>query len=131
MESPGTADGGTTDDAEQRDSPIAPTKADSDNVHDENARNNNTEREEVKVLGGEEEEKEEEEDDDDDDDDDNEDEDEEDEEEDEEPRLKYAYLTRHLPSLYRNGDATSTFLVGGDKMVVLRPLKPDYVLSSS
>lgn len=47
------------------------------------------------------------------------DEDEEDEsdEEDEEPRLKYAYLTKHLKSVYRNGDATSTFLVAGDKMV--------------
>lgn len=40
-------------------------------------------------------------------------------EEDEEPRLKYAYLTKHLGSVYRNGDATSTFLVAGDKMVGL------------
>ncbi|KAJ5674124.1 hypothetical protein N7462_009563 [Penicillium macrosclerotiorum] len=39
-------------------------------------------------------------------------------EEDEEPRLKYAYLTKHLGSVYRNGDATSTFLVAGDKMIV-------------
>ncbi|KAJ5561810.1 hypothetical protein N7535_003728 [Penicillium sp. DV-2018c] len=38
--------------------------------------------------------------------------------EDEEPRLKYAYLTNHLGSLYRNGDATSSFLVAGDKMIV-------------
>ncbi len=38
-------------------------------------------------------------------------------EEDEEPRLKYASLTKHLKSVYRNGDATSTFLVAGDKMV--------------
>lgn len=38
-------------------------------------------------------------------------------EEDEEPRLKYAYLTKHLGSVYRNGDATSSFLVAGDKMV--------------
>lgn len=38
-------------------------------------------------------------------------------EDDEEPRLKYAYLTKHLGSVYRNGDATSTFLVAGDKMV--------------
>ena len=37
--------------------------------------------------------------------------------EDEEPRLKYAYLTKHLGSAYRNGDATSSFLVAGDKMV--------------
>lgn len=39
------------------------------------------------------------------------------EEDDEEPRLKYAYLTKHLGSVYRNGDATSAFLVAGDKMV--------------
>ena len=39
------------------------------------------------------------------------------EEEDEEPRLKYASLTKHLKPIYRNGDATSTFLVAGDKMV--------------
>lgn len=48
-----------------------------------------------------------------------EDEDEDEEDEDEEPRLKYAYLTKHLGSVYRNGDATSTFLVAGDKMVCL------------
>ena len=46
-----------------------------------------------------------------------EDEDTSEEEEDEEPRLKYASLTKHLKSVYRNGDATSTFLVAGDKMV--------------
>lgn len=44
-------------------------------------------------------------------------EEEEEEEEDEEPRLKYASLTKHLRPVYRNGDATSAFLVGGDKMV--------------
>lgn len=37
--------------------------------------------------------------------------------EDEEPRLKYARLTQHLGPVYRNGDATSAFLVAGDKMV--------------
>lgn len=42
---------------------------------------------------------------------------EEEEEEDEEPRLKYASLTKHLKPVYRNGDMTSAFLVGGDKMV--------------
>ncbi|KAI1344391.1 hypothetical protein F5Y15DRAFT_366481 [Xylariaceae sp. FL0016] len=42
----------------------------------------------------------------------------EDEEEDEEPRLKYARLTQHLLAVYRNGDATSAFLVAGDKMIV-------------
>jgi hypothetical protein len=52
-----------------------------------------------------------------DDGDENEEEDEEDEE-DEEPKLKYARLTPHLGSVYRNGDATSSFLVAGDKMVI-------------
>ena len=42
---------------------------------------------------------------------------EEEEEEDEEPRLKYATLTKHLKPVYQNGDATSAFLVAGDKMV--------------
>ena len=55
---------------------------------------------------------------DDEDDEEEEEESEEDEEEeDEEPQLKYARLTQHLGGLYRNGDATSTFLVAGDKMV--------------
>lgn len=73
-------------------------------------------------------------DDDDDNDDDNDDDDEEEEEEDDEeedeedeedddgdddePRLKYARLTQHLGGVYRNADATSSFLVAGDKMVV-------------
>lgn len=43
--------------------------------------------------------------------------DDEDEEEEDEPRLKYASLTKNLKPLYRNGDATSAFLVAGDKMV--------------
>lgn len=61
---------------------------------------------------------EDEEDEDEDEDDDDEDEDDEDDDdEDEEPRLKYARLTTNLGSLYRNGDATSAFLVAGDKMV--------------
>ena len=34
-----------------------------------------------------------------------------------EPRLKYNPLTRNLSGVYRNGDATSSFLVSGDKMV--------------
>ena len=54
---------------------------------------------------------------DDEDDDEDEDEDSEEDEVDEEPRLKYAYLTKHLGSVYRNGDATSSFLTAGDKMV--------------
>lgn len=41
----------------------------------------------------------------------------EEDEDDEEPRLKYAYLTKHLGSVYRNGDATSSFITTGDKMV--------------
>ena len=42
----------------------------------------------------------------------------EDEDEEEgEPRLKYTSLTKHLKPVYRNGDATSAFLVAGDKMV--------------
>jgi len=44
-------------------------------------------------------------------------EDEDDEGEEEEPKLKYARLTSHLAPVYRNGDATSCFLVAGDKMV--------------
>lgn len=38
--------------------------------------------------------------------------------EDEEPKLKYARLTQHLGAVYRNGDATSSFLVAGDKMII-------------
>ncbi|KAL3475049.1 hypothetical protein BJX99DRAFT_230458 [Aspergillus californicus] len=41
----------------------------------------------------------------------------EEDEEDDEPHLKYAYLTKQLGAIYRNGDATSTFLAAGDKMV--------------
>ncbi|KAI9779686.1 MAG: Vacuolar protein sorting-associated protein 41 [Candelina submexicana] len=41
---------------------------------------------------------------------------EEEEDEEDEPKLKYARLTSHLGGIYRNGDATSTFLVAGDKM---------------
>ena len=37
--------------------------------------------------------------------------------EDDEPKLKYARMTGHLGSVYRNGDATSAFFVAGDKMV--------------
>ena len=42
---------------------------------------------------------------------------EDDEEDEEEPRLKYTSLTKNLTPVYRNGDETSTFLVGGDKLV--------------
>lgn len=40
-----------------------------------------------------------------------------DDEPEDEPKLKYARLTSNLGPVYRNGDATSTFLVAGDKMV--------------
>ncbi|KZL63257.1 wd domain-containing protein [Colletotrichum incanum] len=56
--------------------------------------------------------------DDEDEDEDDEDDDDDDDEEDEEPRLKYARLTQHLGPIYRNGDATSSFLVAGDKMII-------------
>ncbi|KAE8358247.1 hypothetical protein BDV27DRAFT_71736 [Aspergillus caelatus] len=42
----------------------------------------------------------------------------EDDEDEEEPHLKYAYLTKHLGAVYRNGDATSSFLAAGDKMII-------------
>ena len=41
----------------------------------------------------------------------------EEDEEDDEPKLKYARMTGNLGLVYRNGDATSAFLVAGDKMV--------------
>ncbi|KHJ34291.1 putative vacuolar assembly protein [Erysiphe necator] len=37
-------------------------------------------------------------------------------EEEDEPRLKYARMTTQLGPVYRNGDATSAFVVAGDKM---------------
>ncbi|KIW11239.1 hypothetical protein PV08_10539 [Exophiala spinifera] len=46
-------------------------------------------------------------------------EDDEEDEEEEEPQLKYATLTKAVSSIYRNGDATSTFLVAGDKLARL------------
>lgn len=42
---------------------------------------------------------------------------EEEEEEESEPKLKYNRLTGSLGPVYRNGDATSSSLVAGDKMV--------------
>ncbi|KAL5366492.1 hypothetical protein BJX96DRAFT_35628 [Aspergillus floccosus] len=42
----------------------------------------------------------------------------EDEEDDDEPHLKYAHLTKHLGAVYRNGDATSSFLAAADKMII-------------
>lgn len=52
------------------------------------------------------------------DDEEDEEESEEDDDDDEEPRLKYARLTQHLGGVYKNADATSSFLVAGDKMVM-------------
>jgi hypothetical protein len=46
-----------------------------------------------------------------------EDEDEDDDHEDE-PKLKYHRLTANLSSVYRGGDATSSFIVSGDKMIL-------------
>jgi hypothetical protein len=40
-----------------------------------------------------------------------------DDDEEDEPQLKYLYLTKNLGAVYRNGDATSSFLTAGDKMV--------------
>ncbi|KAL1987868.1 hypothetical protein VTN96DRAFT_1852 [Rasamsonia emersonii] len=115
MESPGTADGsaaGREGEVEQRESGAqvlsSPTEAgpsdyraqdDNERTHDGNDDDDGEDGEES-------------------DEDEEDEEDEDEEEEDEEPRLKYAYLTRHLSSLYRNGDATSAFLAGGDKMIV-------------
>src|SRR5277367_1699818 len=50
-------------------------------------------------------------------------EEEDEEEEDDEPKLKYARMTGYLGPVYRNGDATSAFLVAGDKMVCLQGLR--------
>ena len=55
--------------------------------------------------------------------DENDEEDEEEEEDDDEPRLKYSSLTKSQGSVYRNGDATSAFLVASDKMVCWVPGK--------
>lgn len=65
---------------------------------------------------------------DDDEEEDDEEDDDEDDEESEEPRLKYTRLTQHLGAVYKNGDATSSFLVAGDKMA--RPPRPFRLLSS-
>lgn len=52
------------------------------------------------------------------DEEDEEEEDDDDDDDDEEPYLKYTQLTQHLRGVYRNGDATSAFLVAGDKMII-------------
>jgi hypothetical protein len=111
MESPGTADGGATghEDEVARNDPgtralsssteAGPSDRRKDDGNEQHDNDDNDDDD-----GGQHDES-------------DEDEEDEEEEEEEEPRLKYAYLTRHLSSLYRNGDATSTFLTGGDKMV--------------
>jgi hypothetical protein len=48
-----------------------------------------------------------------------EDDEEDDDDEEDEPKLKYARMTGQLGAVYRNGDATSAFLVAGNKMVGL------------
>jgi hypothetical protein len=53
----------------------------------------------------------------DDDDDDGESDDDDEDDTEEEPKLKYTRLTSSLGPVYRNGDATSAFMVAGDKMV--------------
>jgi len=53
-----------------------------------------------------------------------EDSDDDDEDTEEEPKLKYTRLTSSLGPVYRNGDATSAFMVAGDKMV--RPTSPSF-----
>jgi hypothetical protein len=47
------------------------------------------------------------------------DQDDDDEAQDDEPKLKYHRLTSNLASVYRNGDATSCFVAGADKMVYI------------
>ncbi|KAJ6261844.1 Vacuolar protein-sorting-associated protein [Drechslerella dactyloides] len=42
----------------------------------------------------------------------------EEEEEEEEPKLKYVRLTPSMGNVYRNGDATSTAVVAGDKLII-------------
>lgn len=69
-----------------------------------------------------------------DEDDDEEDEEDDDDDEDEEPRLKYARLTQNLAGVYKNADATSSFLVAGDKMVcaprrLLRTMRAQILLT--
>ncbi|EKD17675.1 uncharacterized protein L3040_003557 [Drepanopeziza brunnea f. sp. 'multigermtubi'] len=50
--------------------------------------------------------------------DDSEEESDDEDEEEDEPKLKYARFTSHLGPVYRNGDATSCFMVAGDKMII-------------
>jgi hypothetical protein len=57
------------------------------------------------------------------------DDDEEEDDADEEPKLKYSRLTSNLLPIYRNGDATSSFMVAGDKMVRMAVTLRKHMLS--
>jgi hypothetical protein len=46
------------------------------------------------------------------------DDDEADDDHEDEPKLKYHRLTGNLSSVYRGGDATSSFIISGDKMIL-------------
>ncbi|KAJ5887964.1 hypothetical protein N7495_008005 [Penicillium taxi] len=103
MEAPGatTANGGADNGTSEHETPIARSRSPSDTSHDEHDQCQSGTGKSDHTDGGNET-----------------DEDEESDEEDEEPHLKYAYLTKHLGSVYRNGDATSTFLVAANKMII-------------
>ncbi|KFA51138.1 hypothetical protein S40293_04764 [Stachybotrys chartarum IBT 40293] len=105
----------TTDQSANSDSVDQPSAIPTDKSRSNKHRQDGTQDDED---GGGEEEDEGEEDDEDDDDDDEEEEEDDDDDDDDEPRLKYTRLTQHLGSVYRNGDATSTFFVASDKMIM-------------
>ncbi|KAJ5594815.1 uncharacterized protein N7459_001023 [Penicillium hispanicum] len=106
MDAPGatTANAGASKGTSEHDTPATRSRSPSDTNPDEHDQRHQDSEADSEGAGTEEDIEEQDED--------------ESEEEDEEPRLKYAYLTKHLGSIYRNGDATSTFLVAGDKMIV-------------
>lgn len=113
--SEGGSDHGHSHESEHHGSPeIAGGDTDEEEEEGEGEQDEAAEDHEGEAVKGDEDEdedEEEEEEEDEEDDDDDEDED------DDEPRLKYARLTQHLGPVYRNADATSSFLVAGDKMV--------------
>ncbi|QGA13154.1 hypothetical protein EYB26_000801 [Talaromyces marneffei] len=122
MDLPGVADGSKDADSlkiksQSAESASHPPTTESSLHDDERIGEDPDAREQDDSADDDDEEEEEDEDEDDEEEDDDEEEEEE-EEEDEEPRLKYVYLTKCLPSLYRTGDATSALLVGGDRMIV-------------
>lgn len=106
-------------------------KGSSEAAPKDGSKTNIVDEQEAQQKGQETQENEEEDDDDGEDEEDGEEEDEEEEDdeeddedsdEDDEPELKYTPLTQHLAGVYRNGDATSAFLVAGDKMVWSPPI---------